>query len=47
MAAGSPMTRIGVKYPPEKAKASRWPVAPEEHQADEKECIKSDQTDEH
>jgi hypothetical protein len=47
MAAESPMTRIGVKHPSEKAKASRRPIAPEEHQTDEKERIKSDQTDEH
>jgi hypothetical protein len=45
--AGGPMTRIRVKHPPEKAKASRWPIAPEEHQADEKEGVKGDQTDEH
>jgi hypothetical protein len=45
--AGGPMTRVRVKHPSEKAKASRWSVAPEEHQADEKECIKSGQTDEH
>ena len=47
MAAGSPMTRIGVKYPPEKAGSSFGPVTPEEHQADENESVKSDQTDEH
>jgi hypothetical protein len=45
--AGGPMTRIRVKHPPEKAKASRWPIAPEEHQADEKEGVKGDQADEH
>ena len=47
MAAGGPMTRIGVEHPPEKAKASRRPVTPKEHQADENESVKSDQTDEH
>jgi hypothetical protein len=41
------MTRIRVKYPSEKVKSSRWPIASEEHQADEKKGIKSDPTDEH
>jgi hypothetical protein len=45
--AGDTMTRIRVKHPPEKAQASRWSVAPEEHQADEEESVKGDQTDEH
>jgi hypothetical protein len=40
------MTRVRVKHPSEKAKASRWSVAPEEHQADEKQSVKSDQTEE-
>jgi hypothetical protein len=46
MAAESPMTRIGVKHPSEKAKASRWPIAPEEHQTHKEQSVKSDQTDE-
>jgi hypothetical protein len=45
--AGSPVTRIGVKYPPEKAKVSRWPIAPEKHQTDEKQGVKGDQTHQH
>ena len=47
MAAGGPMTRIRVEYPPKKARSSFGPVTPEEHQADENESVKSDQTDEH
>jgi hypothetical protein len=36
-----------VEYPPEKAGSSFGPVTPEEHQADENESVKGDQTDEH